>query len=88
MRWEDLPQVKMPKTDIHWQEEAVELRAHPGKWAIIRQYLRSQKQKAYAFQGAIRSGRVASFTPAPDFESATRTDGDIIKVYVRYVGPE
>ena len=86
MKWEDPPNQVRRDPRARWLEDAAELRRHPGQWAVIREYPMKKRSQAYAFQGAIRSGRVKAFTPASEYDASSRRDDNVVKVYVRYIG--
>ena len=60
---------------------AAEMRANPGRWALIGQYGTS------GLAGVVRNGKIACYAPAGSFETATRkrTDGRW-DIYARFVG--
>lgn len=96
MRWE-APPATPRAAKLYWEtpswgralaEEAAELRAHPGEWAVIREYPYSERGNAYAYASWIRRGRIKSLQPESDWESVARVSADrkTVKVYARYTG--
>lgn len=61
-----------------WSELANELRANPGRWALLGEQL--ARSAAYHIQ----QGRYAAFRPAGAFEARVRnTNGSRADIYVR-----
>lgn len=91
MKWKDPP----PRTantqgEGVWMEEAAELKANPGKWALLAAFGGAENNhSARAMAVNIKSGRYTAFRPHGHFEatSATTTDRSATEVYARYVGP-
>jgi hypothetical protein len=84
MRWEDPPERSHKGARQSYVKETAELRAHPGEWAVIREFPLNKRPSAYALQSSVTLGRTRSFEPRGTFEAVVRTDGNIVKVYVRY----
>lgn len=79
--WAEPPKRKKSK----WEDEAEELKAHPGEWGIMASFPPDKDPNARSLSQAMRWGRVAAFRPQGDFEStsAKQPDGTVI-VYARY----
>jgi hypothetical protein len=87
VNWEDPPSRRHNRGGrVAHVDEVAELRAHPGRWAVLREYPAEQPSRAKGFAYAINHGVKASFRPSGEFEATWRTDAGRIKVYVRYVG--
>lgn len=86
IRWED-PKPRRRGTQADLDVMTSELRAHPGRWAVVREYgLDDGRKNAYPYTALLKRGRIKAFTPVGDWEATTRTDGEVIKVYARYIG--
>lgn len=86
MKWEEPPLSPRTARGRTWKAEAAELRAHPGQWAVIAERPRYERSRAYDLSVNVKQGRIAAFRPSGSFEAAVRLDGDMHKVYARYVG--
>ena len=78
------------RTAARLMDEAAELKANPGKWALIYQTPLmpepvKAKTRANSLSTRIRSGSGA-FKAKGDYECATRSDTQNVSVYCRYVG--
>lgn len=67
-----------------WQPVADELRANPGRWALIHESADAGRRVDLAFR--ICRGEPKAFAPAGDYEAVTRTRGGGLRVYARYLG--
>ena len=90
IRWEDpapLPTGRRPST--RWVTVASELRASPGRWAVVRIYGAGRLSAASTLAHRIKSGKMAAFRPGGDFEATIRTAEDgSATVYARYLDQE
>jgi hypothetical protein len=82
IKWEDPDEVR-PTKSSH-QEEADELRAHPGQWGIVKEFPVEKVQSANAMQQQIQTGVLRAFRPVHSFISKTRTVEGTVKVYAKY----
>jgi hypothetical protein len=64
-----------------WLPEAAELRACPGKWALL---CTKPVKPGHQMALAIRKGGLKAFRPAGTFDAVCRKG----KVYVRYLGEQ
>jgi hypothetical protein len=89
IRWEDpKPSMQPVETKTRWsryQAVADELRAQPGRWAVIDIFL---GPKRTALAAHIRRGAIVCFTPAGDFDAVSRQVYGSTVIYARYVGDE
>lgn len=84
MKWEDPPEAAHDYSSrTAWAREAAELRANPGRWAVITEC--SDKTRAYSLAHNIRQGRLKAFRPEGSFSAKARTQDGVHKVYARYV---
>lgn len=89
IRWEDPPESRKGKAggrgfvrNPRWQAVADELRAHPGRWAVV-----AEGENA-GISGHIRRGKYAAMQPAGSFEAqCVGAGGEFPIIYARYVGP-
>lgn len=88
MKWEKPPLSPRTGRGRNWEEEAAELRDSPGEWAVLAERPRSERSRAYDLSVNIKQGRIVAFRPSGSFESTVRLDGDMHKVYARYVGTD
>lgn len=90
IRWED-----PPPTNARWTGGssgprskyaplAEQLRAHPGRWALVREV--DRQSDAAGFASLIRFGRTICFEPRGDFDACTRAVDGRFRVYARYLG--
>lgn len=85
LRWEEPPpDGRGAQGEVHPRAIAAELVAHPGRWALIRQYDNPASAGAHAYR--IRNGVVKVFAPSGAFEAVMRTADGGAAVYARYVG--
>lgn len=95
IRWEEPPSTGRGTAEAkaeQWRPMAEQLRAEPGKWALVDE---GNVHGQTALVGYIRTGR-GPFAPAKSFEAKQRTDPEPLrslaprtgKVYARYVGGE
>lgn len=88
IRWE-----KPPPTSMHgerrtapwsrYNDLADELRAAPGRWAVIAEWDGSQRTELATH---VRMGSIACFTPAGDFDAVSRQVLGKTVIYARYLG--
>jgi hypothetical protein len=87
IRWEEPPPSRRRnESKAPWSRfnaVADELRAKPGRWAVIAE-LPGRSRTALATH--VRVGAIACFTPAGDFEAASRQTPGLTTVYARYLG--
>lgn len=78
------PPAGRPEVEVvrRYQPLAADLRANPGRWAVIRDVTSNTDTH-------MRKGRYVAFRPAEHFEFTARTvvGRDRKDVYVRYIGP-
>lgn len=88
IRWETPPPAKhrVGQKDGHssYAELADELRANPGRWALVADRPGSNTGLATH----IRTGSIQCFTPAGDFEAESRRVDGRSLVYARFLGGE
>jgi hypothetical protein len=87
IRWEDPPPSRSSipgraRTPGRFTVVAEQLRANPGRWAVISESDGPQRGVAYH----IRSGAIECFTPRGDFDAVTRRVNGRSLVYARYLG--
>jgi hypothetical protein len=89
MKWED-PKVKPGKggPPVKWLAEAEELRKRPGQWAVLVTLSARQRGSSSRWVCSIKQGERKAFRPPGSFEALQQLDGDVIKIYVRYVGED
>jgi hypothetical protein len=94
MEWADPPRIEQHdgrRGAKVMEEEARELRAHPGKWAIVRSWPAGSNSAGSAggTVNSIRKGRFAAFRPEGSFDAVSRHDPEgVLHVYARYTGEE
>jgi hypothetical protein len=83
--WEEPPATVRPGSSSpdKYRAEAEELKAHPGKWAVLAEF--KDRSQAYRLKSSVEKAKYPAFAPAGSFEGKTHTNG-AVKVYVRYVG--
>lgn len=79
--WTDPPKRKLRKHQ--WAEIAAELRARPGRWAIVRTGPATQLSTNAT---AIKQGAHSAFRPGGTFDACTRWNGYQTDLYARYIG--
>lgn len=67
-------------SDVAWVEEVAELRANPGRWALLVE--KGTRHGATSMVYTINSGQLKAFRPPGDFEACARQGA----VYARYLG--
>jgi hypothetical protein len=89
IRWEEPPPARTGggrptgSTTSRWTEVAEELRARPGRSAVIAE---SAGRTNADLCRRINRGLMHPFTPAGSFEATTRQEDGIVTTYVRYLG--
>src|ERR1044071_5760053 len=89
IRWEEPPPAKAVGgrppggTRSRWTEVAEELRARPGRSAVIAE---GESRQFTDLAWRINHGLMRPFSPAGAFEATTRQDYGTVTVYARYVG--
>jgi hypothetical protein len=85
IQWEEPP----TESQIHgaYHAFAAELRKRPMAWAVLKSFPREHARRAWAMSSNINSGKKSRDWRPGEFEATARTVGDVVKVYVRYVGP-
>ncbi len=79
------PSRKLGREASAYFEEAAELKAHKGMWAVLKTF--DKPSGAGSLASAVKNGKYAAFAPAGSFEAVSRTTDDGKGcVYVRYVG--
>lgn len=87
LKWEDPPPSNQGPRG-KWGAVAAELKAHPGKWALIAEGIKH----ASTVSNGVKTGKIKAFEPAGEFEATTRSttpkDGGprVFDVYARYIG--
>lgn len=89
LRWEDPPPSKraarFPRQRAdRWSVLAAELRAEPGRWAVVNES--GHQGAGSGMASTIGLGLTVEFTPAGTFEAVSRKVDGITTVYARYVG--
>lgn len=82
--WEEPPSWSGGKGQFDWAAVAALLRRRPKEWAIVRVMADSMRSTQTAHY--IKSGKLAAFRPAGDFEARARCVDGEYRVYARYVG--
>ena len=86
MVWEDPPKPSAGRPGSAENAAIAEsLREHPGRWAKVRTYNKSQAAIASTYAGYITHGTLVAFR-GRGFEAVSRMVGDEAHVYARYVG--
>lgn len=96
IRWEDPPEPAQHHDPTLWVAVADELRAHPKRWAVIREESTDSKPadrlrtNLGQFGKRIKRGEIAAWSPPGSFETAVRHDkgAGMVRIYVRYVGED
>lgn len=98
MKWEAPPPASNRYIKNAYEDEAEELKAHPGEWGVIAEFkLDLERQSKDNNDGrrvanAVRQGKYVKFRPRGSFEAVSRVvstpAGDIVKVHARYVGKD
>ena len=78
MKWEDPSVTPRVYNSNRWRDEAAELRANPGRWALLTQ---TEGNKARNLVVQIKMGRLQAFRPAGTFEATARAGS----VYARFL---
>jgi hypothetical protein len=68
------------RASVEWTEAALELRARPGEWGIVKQHI--TRSAASAMAHAVKTGRIKAFRPAGAFEAFTNG----LDTWARFVG--
>lgn len=80
-KWQDPPAAAMRKGAGKHAAIAAELRANPGRWALV--------LEGNSNSHAINKGLIACYLPAGSFESVARRRADgKSDTYARYIGGE
>lgn len=80
VQWEEPP----PAEPTSWAAIGAELKAHPGRWAVVSRHRSSNSAAQTAYQ--IRQGKKRALAALGLFEaSATAVDHEH-RVYARYIG--
>lgn len=89
LKWETPPAAERRGSNgDQYQAEAAELRAHPGQWAVLKEFTgdgSGARSSAWRLASRVKKGEVPAFAPAGTFDAVTRTNGHS-KVYVRFAG--
>lgn len=85
--WEEPDNVQRGPRQHMYAYEAEQLRANPGRWAVIRKFTKDKRPSAYTMVSLLKRGRLSAFQGEENWEAVTRTTGDTVKVYARYIGP-
>jgi hypothetical protein len=98
MKWEEPSVSGGFEKQNAYEEEAEELRNHPGVWAVITLIPVARDSHARSVANSISRGKYVSFRPGGSYEAVSRKvpvdddtralagdDAEIIKVYARYV---
>ena len=68
MRWEEPPEgAGVPGFKVKYREEAAQLRANPGRWALLAEGL--PPRQGYSLADNIRRGMYTAFKPQGSFEA-------------------
>lgn len=100
MKWEDPPAKKLTRYTSKknaYEDEAEELRARPGAWAVLVEFpLPADRKGKDHNQGRavahnIRSGKYVKFRPAGSFEAISNiaindAGKEVVRVHARYTG--
>lgn len=96
MKWEDPPSIGTRYEKNAYEDEAAELRAHPKRWGLIREFPVKDEVTKNSNQGrhvsnGIKTGKYVAFRPKGSFEAISRAGKDdqgnsVVKVYAQYVG--
>lgn len=88
---EDLPADDRQRP-TKYSTQAAEAQAHWGQWGLLREVSgRNAGARARLMAHYVRTGRLAAFRPAGEYQAATRvrnlsSGGLTVDVWVRYVG--
>lgn len=91
LRWEN-PPPRSPRgnpnpglaaPESKYAPAAAELRERPGEWGLL---FVGSKATAASLGNIIRSGVIAAFRPAGDYDAVTRTVAGRTRTYARYLG--
>lgn len=97
MKWKELPagirNPGRPRTEVSpaYLREAEQLRACPGRWAVLNEFPLSVPRATPAgFAHNISTGRYAAFRPVGDFEVKlyTNTTAGVYEIYIRFNPPK
>lgn len=85
LEWKQPPEAKpfgRQRGSGKWAPIALELRQHPGQWALV-----SKAGHSSSLASAIKSGKMPAFAPAGAFDAVARSTGkrnewDTYAVYV------
>lgn len=87
LRFEDPPAARRNRVDP-LAADLTELKQHRNRWAVIATYPKHDNGAASGMAQAIRQGKTEACAPRGSFEAVTRTVGEELRVYVRYIGGE
>lgn len=81
LRWEEPPEAykSTQRSKVH-QSIAAELKAQPGRWAVL-------EIVSIGLAAQIRRGDIAAYRPGGSFEARARVIDGERRIYARYVGP-
>jgi hypothetical protein len=89
--WQTPPAAETHRSGSNqYQAEAAELRAHPGEWAVLKEFTgdgSGARSSAWRLASRVKKAEIPAFAPAGTFEAVTRTNGHA-KVFVRFVGDQ
>jgi hypothetical protein len=100
MKWESPPPGSNRYTKNAYEDEAKELRDHPGEWGVVVEFplerngdkAKKDNNEGRRVANQIRTGKYLKFRPKGSFEAVSRivksSDGEIIRVHARYVPEE
>lgn len=88
IRWEDPPAAAPGRSGDHrkviaHELIAIQLRARPGKWAVI-----VEGYPHASVASLITRGKVRAYAPAGTYEAVARTVGGAQHIYARYIGAD
>lgn len=79
--WETPPAIKTGR----WEKALSPLRTRRNQWAVVETWPREYARYARAAARDLKANNVRK--PPGRWEFATRTDGEVTKLYARYLGP-
>jgi hypothetical protein len=90
MRWENPPESPRKrnsggKVRAH---DAAQLRHNPGHWGMLDEFPVENRSDATNLAWQIRHGRLVAFRPEGAFDAVSRTEGNLVKVYARFLKEE
>lgn len=88
IKWEEPPGRHRSSGRLNWTPVADELRANPGRWALVHeaQTADADVRTSRGVASGIKTAALTAFRPAQSFEAVSRMHGNRCYVYARFVG--